>query len=98
MVKRIFSKTGLVFSAIFFSYAAYNLYLASTGAWQAPILNAIITFPFSIAANDFCDWLQVHAQLSHESRSRVESALVMMTGVIEFYLLGFFCEKLLASK
>lgn len=92
----LFSKFGLLLALVFSAYAAYNSYLASTGAWQAPILNAIVTFPFSVAANAFCDWLQPVANLSHERRNSIEAILIFAIGVCEFYSIGWMVERLLA--
>lgn len=91
---KFFSKCGVALSTLFVAYACYNFYLAASGAWQAPILTAIVSLPFSMLVNVFCDWLQQAMVLDHGTRSTVESIVVAVIGAIEFYLVGWLIERI----
>ncbi|HPO25692.1 MAG TPA: hypothetical protein PK135_13635 [Arenimonas sp.] len=92
------SRLGLFLASAFSIYAGRNLYMSAQGEWQAPILNAILTLPFSVLANFFCDWLQQVGSLTHQTRNAVESCLIFSMGILEFYLIGWILENLLTRN
>lgn len=98
IAKKRLSRWGMILCSAFVCYAAYNVFLVFTGAWQAAIVVAIVTFPFSVAVNILCDWLQDIFQMSNQARSSLELLLFCLSGIVEFYLIGAVIEKLLMRK
>lgn len=82
------SKYGLVFASIFGAVAAYCFIEARMGAWEAPFLIIILTFPFSVGISVFVDHLQTVLHLSWSARSALQIALTTAFGLVEFYLVG----------
>jgi hypothetical protein len=96
MVKKL-SMGGAFLAGVFFCFAAFYLILFYYGHWQAPIFIYIATIPFSLLVNGMFDWLQSYFQMTHQLRSWLEAISSSGVGVVEFYLIGYLLERMVAK-
>jgi hypothetical protein len=90
--------TGVVFALVFLSYALLNIYYHFNGEWSAPMLTAMVTFPFSVGVDYAIDATSSFGLGDHEALKSAEMWIIAVVGVLEFYLIGYIIGRIVMAR